>query len=179
MTELVTPGLSFNDNVLEKKANNFLASIQIDGNDSGIAFLDVSTGEFYLSTGSLDYIDNLLQNFNPSEIIFSKAKRKEFDEFFKDKYNTYTPDDWVYAFDYAYEKLTTHFQTSSLKGFGIEDLRSGIIAAGAILFYLEDTEHKETKHISSVSRIEEEQYVWLDKFTIRNLELIFPQQLRN
>ena len=176
VTELVTPGLSFNDNVLEKKANNFLASIQIDGDDSGIAFLDVSTGEFYVSSGTLEYIDNLLQNFNPSEIIYSKAKRNEFEEFFKDKYNTFTPDDWVYAYDYAYEKLTSHFQTSTLKGFGIENLQAGIIAAGAILYYLEDTEHKETKHISSVSRIEEEKYVWLDKFTIRNLELIFPQQ---
>lgn len=176
VTELVTPGLSFNDNVLEKKANNYLASIQIDRDDSGVAFLDVSTGEFYTSTGTLEYIDNLLQNFNPSEIIYSKAKRKEFDDFFKDKYNTFTPDDWVYAFDYAYEKLTSHFQTSSLKGFGIENLKSGIIAAGAILYYLEETEHKEIKHISSISRIEEEKFVWLDKFTIRNLELIFPQQ---
>jgi DNA mismatch repair protein MutS len=176
VTELVTPGLSFNDNVLEKKANNFLASIQIDGDDSGIAFLDVSTGEFYVSSGTLEYIDNLLQNFNPSEIIYSKAKRNEFEEFFKDKYNTFTPDDWVYAYDYAYDKLTSHFQTSTLKGFGIENLQAGIIAAGAILYYLEDTEHKETKHISSVSRIEEEKFVWLDKFTIRNLELIFPQQ---
>ena len=176
VTELVTPGLSFNDSVLEKKANNYLASIQMDGDDSGVAFLDLSTGEFYTSTGTLDYIDNLLQNFNPSEIIYSKAKRKEFEEFFKDKYNTFTPDDWVYAYDYAYEKLTSHFQTSTLKGFGIENLNSGIVAAGAVLFYLEETEHKEIKHISSISRIEEEKFVWLDKFTIRNLELIFPQQ---
>ncbi|MCK4990740.1 MAG: DNA mismatch repair protein MutS, partial [Bacteroidales bacterium] len=176
VTELVTPGLSFNDNVLEKRVNNYLASIQINGDDSGVAFLDVSTGEFYTSTGTLEYIDNLLQNFNPSEIIYSKAKRKEFEEYFKDKYITFTPDDWVYAYDYAYEKLTNHFKTSSLKGFGIENLNSGIIAAGAILFYLEETEHKEIKHISSISRIEEEKFVWLDKFTIRNLELIFPQQ---
>jgi len=176
VTELVTPGLSFNDNVLEKKANNYLASIQINGDNSGIAFLDVSTGEFYISTGTLEYIDNLLQNFNPSEIIYSKAKRAEFETFFKDKYNTFTPDDWVYAFDYAYEKLTSHFQTTTLKGFGIESLSEGIIAAGAILYYLEETEHKEIKHIASISRIEEDKFVWLDKFTIRNLELIFPQQ---
>ena len=176
VTELVTPGLSFNDNVLEKRVNNYLASIQINGDDSGVAFLDVSTGEFYTSTGTLEYIDNLLQNFNPSEIIYSKAKRKEFEEYFKDKYITFTPDDWVYAYDYAYEKLTNHFKTTSLKGFGIENLNSGIIAAGAVLFYLEETEHKEIKHISSISRIEEEKFVWLDKFTIRNLELIFPQQ---
>jgi len=176
VTELVTPGLSFNDNVLEKKANNYLASIHINGDDSGVAFLDVSTGEFYTSTGTLEYIDNLLQNFNPSEIIYSKARRKEFDDFFKDTYNIFTPDDWVYAYDYAYEKLTTHFKTTTLKGFGIEKLSPGIIAAGAILFYLEETEHKEINHISSISRIEEDKFVWLDKFTIRNLELIFPQQ---
>ncbi len=176
VTELVTPGLSFNDTVLEKKANNYLASIQIDGDDSGVAFLDVSTGEFYTSTGTLEYIDNLMQNFNPSEIIYSKAKRKEFEGFFKDQYNTFTPDDWVYAYDYAYEKLTSHFKTSTLKGFGIENLNAGIIAAGAVLFYLEETEHKEINHISSISRIEEDKFVWLDKFTIRNLELIFPQQ---
>lgn len=176
VTELVTPGLSFNDNVLEKKANNYLASIHINGDDSGVAFLDVSTGEFYASAGNIEYIDNLLQNFNPSEVIYSKAKRKEFESIFKDKYNTFTPDDWVYAFDYAYEKLTNHFKTTSLKGFGIENLTSGIVAAGAILHYLEDTEHKETDHISSISRIEEDKFVWLDKFTIRNLELLFPQQ---
>ena len=176
VTELVTPGLSFNDNVLEKKANNYLASIFIKGDDSGLAFLDVSTGEFYTSSGNIDYIDNLLQNFNPSEVIYSKAKRKEFEAFFKDKYNTFTPDDWVYAYDYAYEKLITHFKTTTLKGFGIDGLSSGIIAAGAVLFYLEETEHREVQHISSIARIEEEKYVWLDKFTIRNLELIFPQQ---
>ena len=176
VTELVTPGLSFNDNVLEKKTNNYLASIHINDDDSGVAFLDLSTGEFYTSTGTLEYIDNLLQNFNPSEILFSKTKRKEFEAFFKDKYNTFTPDDWVYAYDYAYEKLTSHFNTTTLKGFGIENLSSGIIAAGAVLYYLEETEHKEIKHISSISRIEEEKYVWLDKFTIRNLELIYPQQ---
>ncbi|NJN25013.1 MAG: DNA mismatch repair protein MutS [Cyclobacteriaceae bacterium] len=176
VTELVTPGLSYNDNVLEKKANNYLASIYIHGDDSGVAFLDVSTGEFYVSAGSLEYIDNLMQNFNPSEVIYSKACRKTFEAFFKDKYNTFTPDDWVFAFDYAYEKLTSHFKTSTLKGFGIENLHAGIVAAGAVLYYLEETEHKEISHISSIARIEEEKYVWLDKFTIRNLELIFPQQ---
>lgn len=176
VTELVTPGLSFNDNVLEKKANNYLASIHINGDDSGVAFLDVSTGEFYASSGTIDYIDNLLQNFNPSEVIYSKAKRKEFEACFKDKYNTFTPDDWVYAYDYAYEKLISHFKTTTLKGFGIDGMSSGIIAAGAVLFYLEETEHREIGHISSIARIEEEKYVWLDKFTIRNLELIFPQQ---
>jgi DNA mismatch repair protein MutS len=176
VTELVTPGLSFNDHVLEKNANNYLASIQMDGDQSGVAFLDVSTGEFYTSTGTLDYIDNLLQNFHPSEVIYSKGKKKEFAAHFKDTYNTFTPDEWVFAHDYAYERLTSHFKTTTLKGFGIENLSSGIIAAGAILYYLEETEHKEVGHIASISRIEEEKYVWLDKFTIRNLELIFPQQ---
>jgi DNA mismatch repair protein MutS len=176
VTELVTPGLSFNDHVLEKNANNYLASIQMDGDQSGVAFLDVSTGEFYTSTGTLDYIDNLLQNFHPSEVIYSKGKKKEFAAYFKDTYNTFTPDEWVFAHDYAYERLTSHFKTTTLKGFGIENLSSGIIAAGAILYYLEETEHKEVGHIASISRIEEEKYVWLDKFTIRNLELIFPQQ---
>ncbi len=176
VTELVTPGLSFNDNVLEKRSNNYLASVHLNGKESGVAFLDVSTGEFYLSTGTDSYIDNLIQNFNPSEIIFSKTHRNSFRDLFSEQFNSYCLEDWVYQYDYAYEKLTGHFRTTSLKGFGIENLTAGIIAAGAVLFYLEDTEHKEIKHITSISRIEEDQYVWLDRFTIRNLELIYPQQ---
>ena len=176
VTELVTPGLAIGDNVLERKVNNYLAAIHLQGDESGVAFLDLSTGEFYASEGTIDYIDNLLQNFQPSEIIYSKTKRKEFVSLFKDTYNTFSPDDWVFAYDFGYEKLTAHFNTTTLKGFGIENLPSGIIAAGAILYYLEETEHKDVKHISSISRIDEEKYVWLDKFTIRNLELIFPQQ---
>jgi DNA mismatch repair protein MutS len=176
VTELVTPGLSFSDHVLEKKTNNYLASVYLDNNESGVAFLDLSTGEFLVSTGDREYIDNLLQNFSPSEVIFSKEHRGQFEHLFKDKYNTFSLDNWVYAHDYAYEKLTGHFKTSSLKGFGIETIVGGIIAAGAILYYLEETEHRETGHITSIARIEGDKYVWLDKFTIRNLELIFPQQ---
>jgi len=176
VTELVTPGLSFNDHVLDKSSNNYLASVYLNGSDSGLAFLDLSTGEFFTSTGDIDYLDNLLQNFNPSEVIYSKSQREEFERPFKNKYNTYTLEDWVYFYDYGYEKLTAHFKTATLKGFGIDKLRSGIIASGAILYYLEETEHRDTGHITSISRIEEEKFVWLDKFTIRNLELVFPQQ---
>ena len=176
ITELVTPGLSFNDHVLDKSTNNYLASVYLRGRDSGLAFLDLSTGEFLTATGDVEYLDNLLQNFNPSEIIYSKSQRSDFENFFKNQYNVYTLEDWVYSFDYGYEKLTGHFKTSTLKGFGIDKLTSGIIAAGAILFYLEETEHRETGHISGISRIEEDKFVWLDKFTIRNLELVFAQQ---
>ncbi|MDN5212852.1 DNA mismatch repair protein MutS [Fulvivirgaceae bacterium BMA12] len=176
VTELVTPGLSLNDNVLEKNHNNYLASIFFNKDVYGIAFLDLSTGEFLTARGNQKYVDNLLQSFKPNEIIFSKANRHEFNTLFQDKFNTYCLDEWVYSYDYTYEKLTDHFSTPSLKGFGIENLTEGIIAAGAIIHYLNETEHKETKHISSISRIEEEIYVWLDKFTIRNLELVYPQQ---
>lgn len=176
VTELVTPGVSFNDNVLEKKHNNYLASIHFENETSGIAFLDISTGEFLTATGNLEYLDNLVQSFNPSEIIFCKKFRGAFQEHFGEDYNTYCLEDWIYAFDFGYEKLTRHFETKNLKGFGIENLQAGITAAGAILHYLEETEHKEIAHISSISRIHEENYVWLDKFTIRNLELIYPQQ---
>ena len=176
VTELVTPGLSLNDNVLEKNQNNYLASIFFNKEVYGIAFLDLSTGEFLTSRGTDKYIDNLLQSFKPMEVIFSKTDRQAFNTHFQDKFNTYCLDEWVYSYDYAYEKLTSHFSTSSLKGFGVEGVTEGIIAAGAILHYLNETEHKEVKHISSISRIEEENYVWLDKFTIRNLELVYPQQ---
>ncbi len=176
VTELVTPGVSYNDNVLEKKYNNYLASIHFNGDHSGIAFLDISTGEFYTASGNQEYIDNLLQSFSPSEVIYCKKFRKEFSEGFGDDYNTYCLEEWIYSYEFGYEKLTNHFKTKSLKGYGIENLTSGIIAAGAILYYLEETEHKEIGHITAISRIHEENYVWLDKFTIRNLELIYPQQ---
>lgn len=176
VTELVTPGLSYNDNVLEKKHNNYLASIHINGDDSGVSFLDVSTGEFFTATGTISFVDNLIQNFNPSEIIYCKKFRNEFDSHFNDDHNTYCLEEWIYSYDYAYEKLTTQFGTKNLKGFGVEEMTSGIISAGAILFYLEETEHRDTKHIASIARLEEEKFVWMDKFTIRNLELIFPQQ---
>jgi len=176
VTELVTPGLSFNDHVLDKKRNNYLASIYFGKETLGIAFLDLSTGEFMAAEGKAAYIEKLLQGFNPAEVIFSKADKARASEILKDQYATFHCEDWVFQFDYTYEKLSNHFGTLNLKGFGIENLEHGIIAAGAILFYLEETEHKEIKHIASISRIAEEKYVWLDKFTIRNLELVFPQQ---
>ena len=175
VTELVTPGLSFNDHVLERKQNNFLASIFMGKNTFGISFLDVSTGEFYVAHGSENYILKLLQGFAPSEIIFSKQSRGHFEVLLGDDYSTFALDEWVYGFDYAYEKLVHQFKTVSLKGFGIDELGEAIIAAGAILHYLEDTEHKDTSHISSISRIDEDKFVWLDKFTIRNLEIINSQ----
>lgn len=176
VTELVTPGISLNDNVLDKRYNNFLGSIFFNGDHAGIAFLDVSTGEFLTSTGSMPYIENLIQSFHPAEIIYSKPQRNIFSQILGDKYVQYALEDWIYTHEYGYEKLTKHFHTTSLKGFGIEDLTEGIIAAGAILHYLDETEHKDIEHINSISRIEEEKYVWLDRFTIRNLELLQPQQ---
>ncbi len=175
VTELVTPGLSFNDHVLERKQNNFLASIFMGKSTFGISFLDVSTGEFYVAQGSENYILKLLQGFAPSEIIFGKQSRGHFEVLLGDDYSTFALDEWVYGFDYAYEKLVHQFKTVSLKGFGIDELGEAIIAAGAILHYLEDTEHKDTSHISSISRIDEDKFVWLDKFTIRNLEIITSQ----
>lgn len=176
VTELVTPGVSLNDNVLDKQSNNYLASVFFNDNEAGVAFLDVSTGEFSLSTGSHIYIENLVQSFSPSEILYPRPQRAIFTEKFGEKCIQYGQEDWIYTVEYGYEKLIRHFKTSSLKGFGVENLKEGIIAAGAILHYLEETEHKEISHISSISRIEEDKYVWLDKFTIRNLELISPQQ---
>ncbi|MDW7695663.1 DNA mismatch repair protein MutS [Flammeovirgaceae bacterium SG7u.111] len=175
VTELVTPGVSFNDNVLSVKRNNYLASVFLDKNISGVAFLDISTGEFLTAQGPIKYVDKLLQSFRPSEVIYCKNQSEAFKDQFADEYNTYRLEDWVYTQEYGYEKLTKHFGTTNLKGFGIEEMRAGIIAAGAILFYLEATEHNQISHISSISRIEEEQYVWLDRFTIRNLELVYPQ----
>src|SRR5688572_19307545 len=175
VTELVTPGLSFNDNVLERKQNNFLASVFMGKNIFGISFLDVSTGEFYVAQGSENYILKLIQGFAPSEIIFSKQTRGHFEVSFGDDYSTFALDEWVYGFDYAYEKLIHQFKTASLKGFGIDEFGEAIIAAGAILHYLEDTEHKDTSHISSISRIDEDKFVWLDKFTVRNLEIVSTQ----
>ncbi|MFD2201644.1 DNA mismatch repair protein MutS [Shivajiella indica] len=173
VTELVTPGLSFNDNVLDKKRNNYLASIFFNKENLGISFLDLSTGEFMCSEGNQSYIEKLLQSFSPSEVIYSKTAKQRAQETLKDQFTTFHCEDWVFQYDYAYEKLTNHFSTNNLKGFGIETMELGIIAAGAILFYLEETEHKEVKHIASISRIAEEKFVWLDKFTIRNLELVY------
>ncbi|WP_339698530.1 DNA mismatch repair protein MutS [Algoriphagus aquimarinus] len=175
VTELVTPGLSFNDQVLDTKKNNYLASIAFGKDKHGIAFLDLSTGEFMCAEGSASYLEKLIQSFAPAEIIFSKAAKKAAAEMLRNDFITFHCEDWVYQYDFTYEKLKTHFATANLKGFGIEEIETGIIAAGAILYYLEETEHKEIQHISSISRIAEEKYVWLDKFTIRNLELVFPQ----
>ncbi|MBT1685292.1 DNA mismatch repair protein MutS [Dawidia soli] len=176
VTELVTPGLSFNDNVLDRKQNNFLASVFCTKDAFGVAFLDLSTGEFYAAQGNETYILKLIQGFAPSEVIYCKQFRAKFDGLFSNDYSTYALEDWVYGYDYAYEKLTTHFKTTTLKGFGVEDYTEAIVAAGAILHYLEDTEHKDTSHIASIARIDEDRYVWLDKFTVRNLEIVTSQQ---
>ena len=176
VTELVTPGLSFNDHVLERKSNNFLASIVVNKNNFGVSFLDVSTGEFYAAEGRESYILKIIQGFSPAEIIFCKQSRPFFEKLFDGAYNTFALDDWVYSFDYGYEKLINQFKTASVKGFGIEGMGEAVMAAGAILHYLDDTEHKDTSHITSISRIDEDKYVWLDKFTIRNLELVNAQQ---
>lgn len=175
VTELVTPGVSFNDNVLERKQNNFLASVFPGKHDTGVAFLDISTGEFYAAQGAESYVNKLIQSLGPAEIIFSKNHRDTLEKQFAQDHATFALDDWVYAFDFAHEKLIQQFKTASLKGFGIDDLREAITAAGAILHYLEVTEHKDTQHIAAISRIDEERFVWLDKFTIRNLELVHPQ----
>ncbi len=171
VTEMVTPGVSFNDNVLENKENNFLASVHVDKNIFGIAFLDISTGEFYAAEGNSEYIDKLLNSFQPKEVLVEQSKLKLFVELFGNNFYTYKLDDWVFTEENAREKLLRKFETSSLKGFGVHNLRYGIIAAGSILQYLEITEHKNTSNILNVKRIEEDKYVWLDKFTIRNLEL--------
>jgi DNA mismatch repair protein MutS len=175
VTELVTPGVSFNDQVLEKKQNNFLASIHAGKTALGISFLDISTGEFYAAQGQENYIYKLIQSFAPAEIIYSKGQREKFEPQFGEEYATFALDDWVYAFDYAREKLVGQFKTTTLKGFGIDGLNEAICAAGATLHYLEATEHNDTHHIASISRIDEDKYVWLDKFTIRNLEIIVSQ----
>ena len=176
VTELVTPGLSFNDTVLEKKQNNFLASIFAGKNIYGIAFLDVSTGEFYAAQGDEKYVSKIIQSFSPAEIIYSKQSKNHIEELLANEYNTFALDEWIYGFDYAHEKLTNQFKTTSVKGYGIDGMGEAVIAAGAILHYLEETEHRDTSHITSISRIDEDRYVWLDKFTIRNLELVTPQQ---
>ncbi len=176
VTELVTPGVSFNDNVLNTRQNNYLASIHFARPDYfGVAFLDVSTGEFLTTEGNTAYIDKLLQSFAPAEVLYCKKYRHEFHGTFGDKFNEFCFEDWAYQYDFAYNLLINHFRTASLKGFGVENLTEGIVAAGVILRYLSDTEHKEMGHISRLTRLDEDKYVWLDRFTIRNLELVFAQ----
>ena len=172
ITELVTPGVAYNDMVLEVKENNFLCGLHVADKVHGISFLDVSTGEFYVAQGDLAYIDKLLTNFHPSEVVVQRKKLRWFQEHFAEKYYTNTFDDWVFAPDFAQELLLKQFGTSSLKGFGVEDLDMGIIAAGAVLYYLQDTQHDRTQNITQLSRVERDRYVWLDRFTVRNLELI-------
>lgn len=173
ITEIVTPGVSYNDKVLEQKHNNFLAAVHVGEAASGIAFLDISTGEFLVAQGSNDYIDKTMQSFVPAEVIVQKNRTQEFKEKFGNQYYINTLDEWVFKREFAFESLTKHFETISLKGFGVEDLPEAVIAAGAIMHYLKETHHDKDKHISSISRIEEDNYVWLDRFTIRNLEVLY------
>lgn len=172
VTEMVTPGVVVGDHILQSKANNFLASIYIEKDNCGVAFIDISTGEFLVGEGKKDYIDKLMQSFSPSEVIYQRSKQREFIEFFGSKHITSKLEDWVYSIEYAQETLTKLFETNSLKGFGIEQETFATIAAGAAVQYLKDTEHHQLSHFTKISRIHEQQYVWLDKFTIRNLELL-------
>ncbi|MEY3059685.1 MAG: hypothetical protein RL000_1037 [Bacteroidota bacterium] len=172
VTEMVTPGLATHDKLLEHTSNNFLAGIQLGENKHGISFLDISTGEFFVAEGDFDYIDKLLQTFQPAEVIFQKGKQALFTERFGKKFYFYCLDAWIFDFRYAEEGLLRHFGTHSLKGFGVEDMQEGIVAAGAILHYLQDTAHPNNHHIASIHRINREEYLWMDQFTIRNLELV-------
>jgi DNA mismatch repair protein MutS len=185
VTELITPGVALNDDILKSKSNNFLAAVHFHsragGNlkknpNIGVSFLDISTGEFLTAQGSAEYIDKLLQNFKPSEVLFSKQKRKLFSEIFGDNFHVFHLEDWVFQGDYANETLQKHFDTKNLKGFGIDHLEEGVIAAGAALHYLGETRHNKLQHISRISRIAEDEYVWMDRFTIRNLELYHANQ---
>ncbi len=171
ITELVTPGVSINDNVLNHKENNFLAAVHFAKNKVGVAFLDISTGEFLVAEGTADYIDKLLNSFAPKEVLYDRTKRAQFDEVFGTKFLTFEQDDWVFTSDAATDRLLRHFETSNLKGFGVEALEAGIVAAGAIMYYLDHTHHRQVGHITALSRIEEDRFVWLDRFTVRNLEL--------
>ncbi len=172
ITELVTPGVSINDNVLDYKENNFLAAVHFGKPMCGVSFLDISTGEFLVAEGTYDYIEKLLINFRPKEVLFERGLKNRFEEYFGSKYLTFELDDWAFTDEFANEKLTKHFETKNLKGFGISHLRSGVVAAGAVLHYLSVTLHTQISHIRNISRIEEERYVRLDKFTIRSLELL-------
>jgi DNA mismatch repair protein MutS len=173
VTELVTPGVSYNDKVLENNKNNFLASVHFGKNEIGISFLDISTGEFFVAEGTADYILKLIQGFNPSEILYEKNKSDQFNDFLNDNYYSYKLEDWVFTIEFGKETLLKQFETKSLKGFGIENMDSAVVAAGSILHYLSVTQHDRVKHITAISRIERDNHVWLDRFTIRNLELLY------
>ncbi|MDX6745504.1 DNA mismatch repair protein MutS [Polaribacter sp. PL03] len=177
VTELITPGVSLNDEVLQTKTNNFLAAVHFDKKQLGISFLDVSTGEYLVAQGNAEYIDKLLQNFSPSEVLVQKQNKQQFLELFENRYYTFYLDDWVFQKEYANETLHNHFEVKSLKGFGIEDVKNGIIAAGAVMYYLSETQHNQLKHIQHISRIAEDNYVWMDRFTVRNLELYNPNSI--
>ena len=172
VTELVTPGTATNDKLLDNNTNNFLAAIYLQDEIHGIAFLDISTGEFFCTEGNTEYIDKLLQSFRPSEVIYQKHKQSYFQEQFGARYYTYRLDEWIFSEQYAQETLMQHFQTVSLKGFGITDIPKAIIAAGAIIHYLKDTEHQQLAHITSIQRITRDDFLWMDRFTIQNLELL-------
>jgi DNA mismatch repair protein MutS len=173
VTEMVTPGTTVNDKLLEHNSNNFLAGIHFADNDQyGLAFLDISTGEFFIAEGDREYADKLLQSFKPAEVIFQRNHQKKFKEYFGNKIYCYTLDEWIFDVVYAEDLLQKHFQTHSLKGFGVDDLKKGQIAAGAIIHYLKDTEHPHLQHISSLQRIDRDDFLWMDRFTIRNLELV-------
>jgi len=174
VTELVTPGITLNENVLENKENNYLACVHLDKQAAGVAFLDISTGEFFTTEGRIEYVDKLLNSMSPKEVLYERAKKTQFIEAFGDRFYTYMLDDWVFNESAANERLLKQFDTLSLKGFGVHNLHFGIIAAGAVLQYLDLTHHEKINHITQLSRIEEERYVWLDKFTVRNLELLSP-----
>jgi DNA mismatch repair protein MutS len=173
ITELVTPGVSYNDKILHHTENNFLAAVHLTDEFSGIAFLDISTGEFMCAQGNVDYIDKLLQSLSPNEVLVQRNKITQFEQEFGKSYHTYHLEDWVFTSEFGNDSLLEHFKTKSLKGFGIENLEKGIIAAGACLQYLKETQHHQVSHINTIHRIEQDKYVWLDKFTIRNLELFY------
>ncbi|MBN1463266.1 MAG: DNA mismatch repair protein MutS [Paludibacteraceae bacterium] len=175
ITELVTPGVSINDNVLNHKENNFLASVHFGKSKVGVSFLDISTGEFLTAEGNAEYVDKLLNSFAPKEVLYERTKRKQFEETFGNKFLTFEQEDWVFTSDSAQDRLLKHFETKNLKGFGVENLDCGIIASGAILYYLDHTHHQQISHISALSRIEEDRFVWIDRFTARNLELYGSQ----
>jgi DNA mismatch repair protein MutS len=171
ITELVTPGVAVNDNILDHKENNFLAAVHFEKKMAGVAFLDISTGEFLTAQGTCEYVDKLLNGIMPKEVLFERTKRAEFEENFGSRFFTYELEDWIFTYEAAHDRLLKHFETKNLKGFGVENLKLGIVASGAILHYLDMTQHTQISHITHLSRIEEDKYVWLDQFTIRNLEL--------
>ncbi len=171
VTELVTPGVAMNDDILNAKTNNFLCAVHFGRKVLGVSFLDISTGEFLVAEGNEEQVDKLLQNLGPNEILVSKSHKSEFQSLFGNRYHTFFTEDWLFQEDYALETLTNHFKTNSLKGFGVDRLGNGIIASGVVLHYLSETQHRQLQHINTIKRIAEEEYIWMDRFTIKNLEL--------